>query len=117
MDVVGPDLECFRDIKQQVTNLVLHLDDPEVLGLIEGLDLLEYGRGHRVHCVDELLVQELNVLLKLEVIAVDELLGDDLSVTTDGGREVGESLLLRCDPGGQFPDHGGQPDAGGRGHD
>ena len=116
MGVVGPGLEYMRGIKQQVTNLILHLDDPGVLGLIVGLELLEHGRSHRVHCVGELAVQELNVLLQLEVIALDELLRDDLRVTTDGGREVGEGLLLHCDPGRQCPDHGGQPDAGSGGH-
>ena len=116
MGVVGPGLECARGIKQQVTNLVLHLDDPGVLGLIKGLELLKHGPSNSVHIVDELVVQELNVLLQLEFIALDELLRDGLSVATDGGREVGEGLLLHCDPGSQCPDHGGQPDAGSGGH-
>ena len=63
------------------------------------------------------MVQKLHVLLQLEVMAVGELLWDDLSVATDGGSEVGGSLLLHCDPGRQCPDHGGQAEAGSGGHD
>ena len=103
-------------MEQQVTNLVLHLTDPGVLGLIKGLELLEHDPSYRVHSVDELVVQELHVLLQLELIALDELLRDDLLVTTDGGREVGEGLLLLRDPGCQGPDHCGQPHAGSGGH-
>ena len=99
-------------MEQQVPNLVLHLTDPGVLGLIKGLKLLEHDPSYRVHSVDELLVQELHVLLQLEVVVVEV----GASVSTDGGREAGERLLLLRDPGCQGPDHCGQPHAGSGGH-
>ena len=45
--------------------------------------------------------------LHLKVVALDQLLRDDVSVTTDGRHEAGESLLLLCDHGCERPDHGG----------
>ena len=43
-------------MEQQVTDLVLHLTDPGVLGLIKGLELLEHDPSYRVNSVDELVV-------------------------------------------------------------
>ena len=79
---------------------------------IKGVPLLEHGLGDPVHCVGELVVQEPDVRLHQEVKVV----GASAIVMSDGGLEADQSLLLLCDPGCQGPDHGGQPDAGGRGH-
>ena len=115
-------VQCIPGIKnllQHDIELTFHIVDPGVLSLIKGLHvgLLKHGRFDHVDIGVELVVAEGNVLVHQEPISDQVFFRNGASVTTDGGMETCEGLLLHCDPGGQCPDHGGQPDAGSRGHD
>ena len=113
--MVCPGLECIQStdgVCQKDSDLILHLDDPGVLSLIIGVPLLEHGLGDHLDSVGKLVIQEADVVFHDEV----KIVGFGALVMTDGGCKVAECLLLLCDPGCQFPDHFGQPDAGVRDH-
>ena len=80
--------------------------------LCKGVPLVNHGIRDHVTFVGKLTGQEPDVVLHKEVVVVVI----SASVTTDGGHKAGECMLLHCDPGGQHSDHGGQLDAGSRGH-